>query len=97
MGYETCDVGVIYKYTVVNSGSHPARIDSLVDYSFASMLEDKDTIIEAMEQKEFFKNGTINICTSGGLKIKRKALVVASPVGGGYPVQGTDEIVFNAP
>ena len=79
------------------SDEYSARIGALVDESLLPITDDNDIIIEAGEEKVFEKYGTINICQNGGSTIKKKALVVASPVGGGRAGEAADELIFDAP
>ena len=98
MDFDSCNVGVTYKYTVINkSGEHSARVGALVVESLVSIIDDNDIILEPREERVFEKYGTINICDNGGSAMKRKALVVASPVGGGRAAEAADEIIFDAP
>ena len=98
MNFDDCTVGITYKYTVINmSTEHDINIGALVDESLVSIIGDSDITIEGGEERIFEKHATINICEVGGSTIKKKALVVASPVGAGRAGDAADELTFEAP
>ena len=93
----SCNIGVTYKYTVINDSTGPISIGALLDKNLANIIDENDIIIDAISQRTFTEFGTINVCKNGGLPVEKKAYVVASPVGGRRAAEAQDNLNFIAP
>ena len=93
----SCNIGVTYKYTVINDSTGPILICALLDKNLTDIIDENDIIIDAISQRTFTELGTINVCENGGSPVEKKVYVVASPVGGRRAAEAQDNLNFIAP
>ncbi len=95
--FNTCDVLVTYRYTIINNSNVPMRLDALIDGRLVNIIGNPNNIIAANSNLPIEKVGSINICEKGGEEIVRKGLAVASPLSGGPAGTAEDQLQITAP
>ena len=91
----TCEIPVVYTYTILNRSDEPVKLSALLSNSFVNLA--KGEVLQPYSKIVISKDESIDACNLGGTTMEKTAYVVGSPTSGGIAATDMDSISIDVP